>query len=69
MLSKFLLLLVLLIIACVFAVVLLFRLVRTSQQIGDLHKKLAVNDFELQAKIDGLKNVNAPAIEPPDDAS
>jgi len=55
MFTKFLLLIVLLIIACVFAIALLFRLIRTAQQLGELHKKLVVNDFELQTKIEGLK--------------
>ena len=66
MLTKFLLLIVFLIIACVFAIALLFRLIRTSQQIGELHKKLAVNDIELETKIDALKNARA-AAEPPDE--
>ena len=55
MLPKLLLLILLLIIGCVFAGALLFRLARAAERLAVLQKDLAENDKKLKAKMDDLQ--------------
>lgn len=54
-LTKLLLLIFLLIVGCLFAVVLLFRLARASQRLAELQKEMVANDQILHTKMEELQ--------------